>query len=127
VYKLGPLLFWTIITVSCRRYAKDDNVFNFLVENLPKELWSVISVIPYNLATVNALLINCAWPLPTIRFLNDPSQTYIGICTNACLVMGLHTGRGGHKEFAIGPWRQFDVSDEEARYTWAGYNILVQR
>lgn len=119
------MLFWTIVTVACRRYARDEDVFNFLVETLPREV-SAVSNPPFSLATVNALLLLCAWPLPTIRFLNDPSSSYASLALNACLLLGLHTGRGSHPEYAIGP-RKFDVSDEEARYTWAGYNIVAQR
>jgi transcriptional regulatory protein LEU3 len=124
-YKQGSVLFWAIVTVSCRRYARDEDVFTFLLESLPKEIANVSNP-PFSLATINALLLLCAWPLPTIRFLIDPSTSYVSIAMNACLLLGLHTGRGFHPEFAIGP-RKFDISDDEARYAWAGYNIVAQR
>ncbi|WYZ40065.1 hypothetical protein EsH8_IV_000406 [Colletotrichum jinshuiense] len=127
LYKLSPILFWTIIAVSSRRYTKDAGLFPFLVENLPKEVWSAVSNPPISMSTVNALLVLCTWPLPTLRFLNDPSASYVAIAQNAALLLGLHTGRGTHPEFCIGPNRQTDITDEEACFTWMGYNIQAQR
>lgn len=79
------------------------------------------------MSTVDALLVLCTWPLPSIRFLNDPSSSYVAIAQNAALLLGLHTGRGTHPEFCIGPNRQTDITDEEACFTWMGYNIQAQR
>uniref|UniRef100_L2G9U7 Binuclear zinc transcription factor n=1 Tax=Colletotrichum fructicola (strain Nara gc5) TaxID=1213859 RepID=L2G9U7_COLFN len=126
LYKLSPILFWTIIAVSSRRYAKDPGLFQFLVENLPKEVWNAVSNPPISISTINALLVLCTWPLPTIRFLNDPSASYVAIAQNAALLLGLHTGRGTHPEFCIGPNRQTDITDEEACFAWMGYNIQAQ-
>ncbi|KAI8262342.1 hypothetical protein K4K58_000647 [Colletotrichum sp. SAR11_239] len=127
LYKLSPILFWTIIAVSSRRYAKDPGLFQFLVENLPKEVWNAVSNPPISISTINALLVLCTWPLPTIRFLNDPSASYVAIAQNAALLLGLHTGRGTHPEFCIGPNRQTDITDEEACFAWMGCNIQAQR
>ncbi|KZL78437.1 binuclear zinc transcription factor [Colletotrichum tofieldiae] len=127
LYKQSPILFWTLIAVSSRRYTRDAGLFPFLVENLPREVWAAVSTPPISMSTVNALLVLCTWPLPTIRFLNDPSSSYVAIAQNAALLLGLHTGSGTHPEFCIGPNRQTDITDEEACFAWMGYNIQAQR
>ncbi|WDK15395.1 hypothetical protein CGRA01v4_06676 [Colletotrichum graminicola] len=127
MYKQSPVLFWTLIAVSSRRYTRDAELFPFLAENLPREVWAAVSTPPISMSTVNALLVLCTWPLPTIRFLNDPSSSYVAIAQNAALLLGMHTGRGTHPEFCIGPNRQTDITDEEACFTWMGYNIQAQR
>ncbi|KAK6208047.1 binuclear zinc transcription factor [Colletotrichum tabaci] len=126
MYRQSPVLFWTIIAVSSRRYTRDAGLFPFLVENLPREVWAAVSAPPISMSTINALLVLCAWPLPTIRFLNDPSSSYVAIAQNAALGLGLHTGRN-HPEFCIGMHRQTDITDEEACFAWMGYNIQAQR
>ncbi|KAK1980855.1 hypothetical protein LZ30DRAFT_721935 [Colletotrichum cereale] len=127
LYKQSPILFWTLIAVSSRRYTRDAGLFPFLVENLPREVWAAVATPPISISTVNALLVLCTWPLPTIRFLSDPSSSYVAIAQNAALLLGMHTGRGTHPEFCIGPNRQTDITDEEACFTWMGYNIQAQR
>ncbi|KAK1727981.1 uncharacterized protein BDZ83DRAFT_610825 [Colletotrichum acutatum] len=127
LYKQSPILFWTLIAISSRRYTRDAGLFPFLIENLPREVWAAVSNPPISMSTVDALLVLCTWPLPSIRFLNDPSSSYVAIAQNAALLLGLHTGRGTHPEFCIGPNRQTDITDEEACFTWMGYNIQAQR
>ncbi|TDZ71767.1 Citrinin biosynthesis transcriptional activator ctnR [Colletotrichum trifolii] len=127
LYRLSPVLFWAIIAVASRRYAKDSTLFSFLIENLPKEVWSAVANPPLSISTINALLLLCTWPLPSLRFLTDPSSSYVAIAQNAALALGFHTGRGTHPEFCIGPNRQTDITDEEACFTWMGYNIQAQR
>ncbi|KAK2008107.1 hypothetical protein LZ32DRAFT_29864 [Colletotrichum eremochloae] len=127
MYKQSPILFWTLIAVSSRRYTRDAGLLPFLVENLPREVWAAVSTPPISMGTINALLVLCTWPLPTIRFLRDPSSSYVAIAQNAALLLGMHTGRGTHPEFCIGPNMQTDITDEEACYTWMGYNIQAQR
>lgn len=125
-YKAGPILFWVVIVTACRRYARDDTVFPFLVEALQSEIWASVAVPPLSLPTVNALLLLCAWPLTGVRFLTDPSNIYSSVAMNACFVLGLHTGQGGHPEHTYPAYR-LAVTDEEAVYTWSGYNIISQR
>lgn len=101
-------------------------MLDFLTETIPKELWNVLSVSPLTPPTINAVLLICTWPLPTIRFMVDTSPTYISLVANPCLLLGLHTGRGSHPQFCVGI-RRMEISDEVARHTWAGYNIVAQR
>ncbi|KAK3322137.1 hypothetical protein B0H66DRAFT_191905 [Apodospora peruviana] len=125
-YKRGPVLFWTIILTSCRRFARDSTVYQFLMDTLVPEIWQEVSQPPLRLPVINALLILAAWPATTIRFISDPSLIYAGIAMNSSFLTGLHTGHGSHSEFRS-PFYQFDTTDEEATFTWAGCAILSHR
>ncbi|KAK3942990.1 hypothetical protein QBC46DRAFT_53612 [Diplogelasinospora grovesii] len=125
-YKRGPVLFWAVILTACRRYARDDSVFQFLVDSLLPEIWNAVSQPPLRLPVINALLLLATWPNPTIRFLSDPSLIFAGIAMNSAFLTGLHTGRGSHSEFKGPSYRQ-DTTDEEATFTWAGCAIISHR
>ena len=98
-YKRGHVLFWAIIMTACRRFARDDSVFQFLIDSLLPEIWSSVSQPPLRLPIINSLLLLATWPFPTIRFLSDPSIIFAGIAMNSSFLTGLHTGQGGHSEF----------------------------
>jgi transcriptional regulatory protein LEU3 len=125
-YETGSVLFWTIIMVSCRRYARTPTALQFLMDAVRRELFSAISSLPLSIHTINALILVCTWVFPDIRFVYDPTSLFAGSITNAALLLGLHSGKGGHPEYSIGTF-QNNFSDEEAHYTWAGYNITTQR
>ena len=101
----------------------------FLIDTLPAEVSRVIARIPLSLTAINALVVLCVWPLPDIRFLSDPSAVWSGVAMNSCNLLGLHTGKDSHAEFNRSTYRsyQFIYTDEEATYTWAGYNIIRQK
>ena len=125
-YERGHVLFWAIIMTACRRFAKDDSVYQFLMDSLLPEIWNAISRPPLKLPIINALLLVATWPFPDIRFLTDPSMIFTGIAMNSALLTGLHTGRGAHTEFT-GLLDKVDTTDEEAVYTWAGCAIISHR
>lgn len=126
IYNSGPLLFWVIMVTACRRTSHDGGVFDFLVDAVKSEVWEAVSDPPMPLATINALLILSAWPLPTIRFMKDPSPIYASMLMNSCYLLGIHTGRGDIPAVTYPAYR-LSVSNEEALYTWVGYNIISQR
>ncbi|CAK7240650.1 MAG: hypothetical protein STHCBS139747_002096 [Sporothrix thermara] len=125
-YESAPILFWTIIVIAARRFARDDTVLPFLTESLTSEVWGVMGNPPLPLGVINALLLLCAWPFTTIRFLRDPSLIFSSIAMSSCFMIGLHTGRGEHPEL-VNPNFQIRNTDEEATFTWAGFNIISQR
>ncbi|KAK4190089.1 hypothetical protein QBC35DRAFT_111720 [Podospora australis] len=125
-YRRGHVLFWAIIMTSCRRFARDDSAFQFLIDNLLPQIWTAVSQPPLNLPIINAILILATWPFPTIRFLTDPSLIFAGIAMNSSLLTGLHTGSGSHSEFKCYA-HPLDTTDEEATYTWAGCAIISHR
>lgn len=126
IYNSGPLLFWVIMATACRRMPHDGGVFDFLVDAVKGDVWEAVSDPPMSLSTINALLILSAWPLPTIRFMKDPSPIYASMLMNSCYLLGIHTGRGDFPAVTYPAYR-LSVSNEEAVYTWVGYNIISQR
>ncbi|KAI1105940.1 hypothetical protein F4804DRAFT_90894 [Jackrogersella minutella] len=125
-YESSPLLFWTIIYIASRRYAKSPTLFPFLLDAIKKDAYSTINNWPLSLPSINALILLCAWIFPDVRFVNDPCALFTGAVMNAILQLGIHCGKGGHPEYSHGVF-QNSFSDEEAAFTWAGYNIIAQR
>ncbi|KAK8055837.1 hypothetical protein PG993_001064 [Apiospora rasikravindrae] len=125
-YESAPVLFWTILLVACRRYAKNPQVLPFLVDAMRRELFSVLSSLPINMHTINAMILVCTWVFPDVRFVNDPTCMFTGVVMNASLLLGIQAGKGSNPAFSFGGF-QGNFTDEEAHYTWAGYNIVTQR
>ncbi|KAK7970258.1 transcription factor SEF1 [Apiospora saccharicola] len=125
-YESGSVLFWTIILVACRRYAKNPQVLPFLVDAMRQELFSVLSRLPINMHTINAMILVCTWAFPDVRFVNDPTCMFTGVIMNASLLLGIQAGKGSNPAFIFGGF-QGNFTDEEAHYTWAGYNVVTQR
>ncbi|KAI1213053.1 uncharacterized protein F4807DRAFT_412741 [Annulohypoxylon truncatum] len=125
-YESGPFLFWTIIYIASRRYAKSPTLFPFLLDSVRKDAFSTLSSWPLTLPSINALILLCAWIFPDVRFVNDPCALFTGAIMNAILQLGIHCGKGNHPEYSHGVF-QNTFTDEEAAFTWAGYNIIAQR
>jgi hypothetical protein len=80
-----------------------------------------------SLEDVHALLLVCAWPLPTIRFASDPSSILAATTIGLSMALGLHTGRGAHREFCVGSRQHMTATNEEAASTWLMACTLAQR
>ncbi|KAM5358712.1 hypothetical protein ACJZ2D_015055 [Fusarium nematophilum] len=126
-YEACPTLFWAVIFVASRRYARDDHVFNVLLDRLSRDIWTLLAAVALDLEPIHAILILCAWPFPTIRFVTDPSTMLITSAFNSCMLLGLHTGRGSHPRFMIGGRQHMASTDYEASITWVFCCILVQK
>ncbi|KAI1640199.1 hypothetical protein F4809DRAFT_520615 [Biscogniauxia mediterranea] len=125
VYESGPVLFWAIVFVASRRYGRNPTVLPFLMDEVRRELHAALTA-PMSMPVVNAFILVCAWCFPDARFVNDPTALFSSAIGNAALLLGIHTGKGAHPEYSVGPF-QNNFTDEEAAYTWAGYNIISQR
>ncbi|OTB20489.1 hypothetical protein K445DRAFT_312947 [Daldinia sp. EC12] len=125
-YDTSPLLFWTIIYVATRRYAKSSTVFPFMLDSIKRDAYSAIANPPLPLPSINALILLCTWIFPEVRFVNDPCALFSSICMTATSQLGIHCGKGAHPEYSHGVF-QNNFTDEEASFTWAGYNIVAQR
>ncbi|KAI0512636.1 hypothetical protein F5B22DRAFT_648486 [Xylaria bambusicola] len=125
-YESCPLLFWTIIYVASLRYAKSKSLITFLSEEIRRQVFMALGEVPITLPTLNAIILICSWIFPSCRFHHDPSVMLSSMTTNAALLLGLHTGKGGHPEYSHGVFKN-NFTDEEATYTWAGLNIVSQR
>ncbi|KGQ05471.1 Putative transcription factor SEF1 [Beauveria bassiana D1-5] len=126
-YEASPILFWVIIYVTCRRYTKDRVFFRALVDHVEKEISITLMDPVMTLETAHAALFLCSWPLPVIRLLTDSSTTYISIVMTGIMMIGVHTGRGSHKQFCVGTRRKGGIfTDEEAASTWMACCVLAQ-
>ncbi|OTA66607.1 hypothetical protein K449DRAFT_235257 [Hypoxylon sp. EC38] len=125
-YESSSLLFWTIIYIASRRYAKSPGIFPFLLDAVRRDAYSTINNWPLSMHSINAIILLCAWIFPDVRFVNDPSALFSGAIMNAALQLGIHCGKGSHPEYSHGVF-QNSFTDEEASFTWAGYNIINQR
>lgn len=123
----SPILFWTVLYVASRRYSREETLGASLNELLNRDVWTVISAHAHDLETIHTLLMLCAWPFPSIRFVTDPSSTLISIALNSCLLLGLHTGRGSHPRYCIGGRLNMHFTDQEASVTWIFCCILAQK
>lgn len=117
-YDTHPILFWTILYVSSRRFSRDETLYTALVEELSNTPWLMLSTASATLESVHALLIVCNWPLPTIRFLTDPCPSLLAVATVACMQLGLHLGKGTGEAYGCGERHNAKCSDEEAASTW---------
>ncbi|UKZ81253.1 hypothetical protein TrVFT333_009025 [Trichoderma virens FT-333] len=126
-YEAQPMLFWAVLYVASRRYAKDGQLFGALVEHMTKNLWTMMSRTVLGLDEIHTILLVCAWPYPTIRFVTDPSSMFAAIAMNACVSLGLHTGRGSHPQFCVGSRHGYTSTDEEASSTWIACCLISQR
>lgn len=126
-YAACPTLFWAIVYVACRRYRKNEQLFNALVDHLAREIWVVVADPVKGLEAIHAILLMVSWPLPNIRLVSDPSSSLASIALNSCMILGLHLGRGAHKEFCIGARQNVTATEEEGASTWFATCMLAQR
>jgi transcriptional regulatory protein LEU3 len=126
-FEASPTLFWTVIFTACRRYAKSGQIVTSLLDTLNRDVWGLLRAVALDIETIHVLLIICSWPFPTIRFVTDPSPTFVSSALNACMLLGLHTGRGSHPSFLIGGRQHMTCTDYEASITWMFCCILAQR
>lgn len=126
-YEASSTLFWVVIYVTCRRYTTDRVFFRALVDYVEEDISKTLIDPAMGLETAHAALFLCAWPLPTIRLLTDSSTTYISIVMTGIMMIGVHTGRGSHKQFCVGTRKTRVFSDEEAASTWMACCVLAQK
>lgn len=126
-YEAHPTLFWVIIYIACRRCPAYELLFTALPEFVEKEVWASVSAPVLTLEAIHAMLLLCSWPVPKIRFATDPSTTLANIALNACVLQGLHTGKGKHVQYAVGLRRELKLTDEEASTTWLACCAIAQR
>jgi hypothetical protein len=89
-YKSSRVLYWTVIITGSRRYDLDPTLLEVLAPKVSAMATMAISRPSEHLATISALLILCAWPVPIENSAEDPSCTYSGIILQLCLQNGLH-------------------------------------
>lgn len=125
-FRRSPLLFWTIITIGARQYHADRELFSALSGPLTRLVWATMAEIPQSHHVVKALILLCAWPLPTSSTSTDPSFMYCGLMMKIALQIGLH--RPSHAQdfskFRI-ELREIELQDRVV--VWSVCNIVAQR
>ncbi|KAL2401735.1 hypothetical protein ABEF93_008123 [Exophiala dermatitidis] len=122
----SPLLFWTIILIGARHYTPEPGLFNALTGPMTRLLWSTISEVPQNYHVVKALVLLCAWPLPTSSTSTDPTFMICGIMMQIALQLGLHrpTHAQDFSKFRV-ELREVELQDRVV--VWSVCNIVAQR
>jgi len=122
----SPLLFWTILAVGARHYTTEPELFNALSGPLTRLMWSTIAEVPQNYHIIKALILLCAWPLPTSSTSTDPTFMICGIMMQIALQIGLHrpTHAQDFSKFRV-ELREVELQDRVV--VWSVCNIVAQR
>lgn len=89
-YQESPLLFWTIIAISARRYTEDVSLLSCLAVPVTELMWSIIAARPHSLQTIQALVLQVTWPLPASSPFSENTYILSGITIQAAMQLGLH-------------------------------------
>ncbi|KAK5091244.1 hypothetical protein LTR05_001425 [Lithohypha guttulata] len=125
-YSKSPLLFWTICLVGSRHWTSEQQLFPTLARQVQALVWSTLGEVPQNYHHVKALILLCAWPLPTSSTSTDATFMLAGIMMQIALQIGLH--RPDHAQdftkFRV-ELRQAELQDRVV--TWCVCNMVAQR
>ncbi|RMD42606.1 hypothetical protein DV735_g2555, partial [Chaetothyriales sp. CBS 134920] len=125
-YQRSPLLFWVIMNVAARHFAGDPDLFGALCQPLSKLTWETLADVPQNYHVVKALILLCAWPLPTSSTSTDPTFMYCGLMIQIALQIGLH--RPSHaQDFSKFRVELRDAELQDRVVVWSVCNIVAQR
>jgi Fungal specific transcription factor domain len=128
----SPILFWTILLVSCQWHPTLSYLYPSLAAPHEDLLYPVLHSAIWSIETLQALLILCCWPVPKIRQILDPSWNYSGLATNSAMQMGLHKPSSTYDWFQTGvpTTAQVEMPSETLRsrvLTWLScFNINIQ-
>ncbi|KEF61032.1 uncharacterized protein A1O9_02596 [Exophiala aquamarina CBS 119918] len=89
-YNESTLLFWTIISIGSRRYAKDPTLVILLAPKVKELVGKAILSTDGSLCTIQAFLLLCAWPLPFDSLSRDYTPTVAGAVLSIAMTNGLH-------------------------------------
>ncbi|OAG41792.1 hypothetical protein AYO21_04027 [Fonsecaea monophora] len=125
-YARSPLLFWTIISVGARHYTPEPDLYGSLTGPVMRLVWSFIADVPQNYHIVKALILLCAWPLPTSSTSTDPTFMLCGMMMQIALQIGLHrpTHAQDFSKFRV-ELREVELQDRVV--VWSVCNIVAQR
>jgi hypothetical protein len=122
----APLLFWAIMAIGSRHYSKEPELFSNLSGAVMRLVWSTVAEVPQNYHVVKALILLCAWPLPTSSTSTDPTFILCGIMMQTAMQIGLH--RPSHaQDFSKFRIELRDVELQDRVVVWSVCNIVAQR
>ncbi|ETN42841.1 uncharacterized protein HMPREF1541_01999 [Cyphellophora europaea CBS 101466] len=122
----SPLLFWTIMAVGARHYNPDQGLFQTLSGPLMRLVWQTVGEVPQNYHVVKALILLCAWPMPTSSTSTDPTWMLCGLMMQIAVQIGLH--RPSHaQDFSKFRIELREVELQDRVVVWSVCNIVAQR
>ncbi|RDW71554.1 hypothetical protein BP6252_08117 [Coleophoma cylindrospora] len=124
-FALSPLLAWTVILISARRFPPDPSLFESLCSPFMSLLWSTLAEVPQSYHVVQALCLFCTWSIPTSNSLNDPVFMITGLMMQTAMQQGLHQPRNAQDFMRQRVVLGDDVIEDRVK-TWAACNIVAQ-
>ena len=109
-YAQLPLLFWSIVAVGSRRYAKDPTLLHSLTRDVMDLAMQWRPIRPSLVYVIESLLLLAAWPPPATSSTGDITFTLSGMIMNLALQIGLHQNPSSCQDFAR---RRISLSDNE--------------
>lgn len=89
-------------------------------------VWATIAEVPQNYHVVKALILLCAWPMPTSSTSTDPTFMLCGLMMQIALQIGLH--RPSHsQDFSKFRVELREVELQDRVVVWSVCNIVAQR
>lgn len=89
-YEQCPLLFWVIICVGSRGYAKDPTLYGRLGDPVLELMFRSLIRPQHALPVIQAAVILCTWPLPVDLVYREPSEALAGAAMSLAMQNGLH-------------------------------------
>ncbi|KAK6332283.1 suppressor protein sef1 [Orbilia brochopaga] len=120
IYARSPLLFWVIITIASTRKLRGR-----LAPMIKAMVGETMYVRRHSIESVQALLLLCLWPFPTLSMNEDPSHIYSGIATQIALQLGLHCHSQAHSHLTIFQ-NQMKPDDEIKMTAWMACFLVNQ-
>lgn len=125
-FQRSSLLFWTICFIGARHHTREPNLFSSLSGPVSRLVWITLAEVPQNYHVVKALILLCAWPIPTSSTSSDSTFMLCGMMMQIALQIGLH--RPDHAQdftkFRV-EVRQAELQDRVV--VWSVCNIVAQR
>lgn len=122
----SPLLFWAIMAIGARHYKRDEELFQTLGPPLMRLVWQTAAEVPQNYHVVKALILLCAWPMPTSSTSTDPTWMLCGLMMQIAQQIGLH--RPSHaQDFSKFRVELREVELQDRVVVWSVCNMVAQR
>ena len=124
-YERSDVLFWTIIAVASRQHRSDTQLATKLYTRLHEMLWAAIASPSIHLATIQAIVLICNWPMTAVRISTDVSTSLIDIACSIAKQLGLHRpGCERDFDFTGTVFTENDLSERIC--TWVACAVTAQ-
>lgn len=96
-YKLSQFLFWMVVIIGARRYAKDRSLLGKLGPHANALCFWAIQSHAAPIPTIQGLLLICVWPVPIKSVFKDITSMLSGAAMHLAILAGLHVVGAGHE------------------------------